>query len=78
MKTLFQNTFTPLLVLTIAGLFTFTSCKCKRGCEGFDSATEQLISPAIKTSILGFPDTAQWVFKCVSDTNKIDTIFLAA
>ncbi|MDF2454261.1 MAG: hypothetical protein K0R51_254 [Cytophagaceae bacterium] len=68
-------------MLTVLCLFLVASCKCKRGCEGLDSKTEQLLTPAIKTSILGFPADTHWVFKRVSadvTNNDRDTIFLSA
>jgi len=77
----FLNQFKSYLALTAVGLFLFTSCKCKRGCEGLDSKTEQLISEDIKNSILIFPTGKKWVFERVTsglrDTTVRDTIVLA-
>ncbi|MDB5257367.1 MAG: hypothetical protein JWM14_2062 [Chitinophagaceae bacterium] len=69
----FFNRFNSFLMVTTLCLVLFTFCKSKK-CEGLDAATEQFISPGIKTA-LGFPDTTRWVFECVS-TGARDTIFL--
>lgn len=70
----FSNKFKSFLLVTSLCLFLFTFCKSKK-CEGVDSATEQFISPGIKTA-LGFPDSTRWIFQCASTGNR-DTIFLA-
>ena len=75
----FLNKFRLFLLLTILCQLLFTSCKCKRDCEGVDSMTEQLLSPGIKSAILGFPNETRWIFKRVdSVVDYQDTFFLSA